>query len=98
MGGTIADPSNTYHAPRSRSAALTGIVTSSYPTDDRGQRSLWRECPVGVMDAAPPADEAEQDWFLRPKGGTRMTAAQIKRKIRNSPFASLQTRISLSNA
>jgi hypothetical protein len=50
------------------------------------------------MDAAPTADKGEQDWFLRPKGGTRMTAAQIKRKIRNSPFASLQTRISLSNA
>jgi hypothetical protein len=50
------------------------------------------------MDAAPATDEVEQDWFLRPKGGTRMTAAQIKAKIRNSPFASLQTRISLSNA
>jgi hypothetical protein len=43
-------------------------------------------------------DEGEQDWFLRPKGGTRMTAAQLKAKIRNSPFASLQTRISLANA
>jgi hypothetical protein len=43
-------------------------------------------------------DEAGQDWFLRPKGGTRMTAAQLKAKIRNSPFASLQTRILLANA
>jgi hypothetical protein len=58
---------------------------------DRGASS---ECPVGVMDAATAADKGEQDWFLRPKGGTRMTAAQIKQKIRNSPFASLQTRIS----
>ena len=31
--------------------------------------------------------------FLRPKGGTRMTVAELKRKLRNSPFASLQVRI-----
>ena len=30
---------------------------------------------------------------LRPKGGTRMTVAELKRKLRNSPFASLQVRI-----
>ncbi len=31
--------------------------------------------------------------FLRPKGGTRVTVAELKRKLRNSPFASLQVRI-----
>ena len=30
---------------------------------------------------------------LRPKGGTSMTVAELKRKLRNSPFASLQVRI-----
>ena len=37
--------------------------------------------------------DAARDWFLRPKGGTRMTAAELKRKLRNSPFAPLQVRI-----
>ena len=31
--------------------------------------------------------------FLRPKGGTQMAVAELKRKLRNSPFASLGTRI-----
>ena len=53
---------------------------------------------MGVMEALPAATDGARDWFLRPKGGTRMTAAQLKAKIRNSPFASLQTRISLTNA
>ena len=50
---------------------------------------------MGVMEVVPTAATMLcRDWFLRPKGGTRMTAAQLKAKIRNSPFASLQTRIS----
>ena len=53
---------------------------------------------MGVMEVLPAAADCVRDWFLRPKGGTRMTAAQLKAKIRNSPFASLQTRISLANA
>ncbi len=53
---------------------------------------------MGVMQVFADATDAATDWFLRPKGGTRMTAAQLKAKIRNSPFASLQTRIALTNA
>ena len=30
---------------------------------------------------------------LRPKGGTSMTVAELKRKLRNSPFTPLQVRI-----
>jgi hypothetical protein len=53
---------------------------------------------MGVIEALSAATDGARDWFLRPKGGTRMTATQLKAKIRNSPFASLQTRISLTNA
>ena len=38
-------------------------------------------------------DDAQPDGTLRPKGGTSMTVAELKRKLRNSPFASLQVRI-----
>jgi hypothetical protein len=44
-------------------------------------------------DAGAPTTMLRLTGSLRPKGGTRMTVAELKRKLRNSPFASLQVRI-----
>jgi hypothetical protein len=75
------------------------VVTSFHSTLGPGQTGRpERQYLMGVMEVLPAATDCARDWFLRPKGGTRMTAAQLKAKIRNSPFASLQTRISLTNA
>jgi hypothetical protein len=51
-----------------------------------------------VIEPDAAADDAGRDWFLRPKGGTTMTAVELKRKLRNSPFAPLQWRILFGGA
>ena len=98
MGGTIADPSQSIHSSASPSAMVLAVVTLLATLRsglDRPDSCDRRRMPRGGDGSVSlTATDAAQDWFLRPKGGTRMTAAQLKAKIRNSPFASLQTRIS----
>jgi hypothetical protein len=82
MRGTLAELAETFH--------VVGSIRPRYARR-RTPKAPDAECPVGVM-TADARRRCCARWFLRPKGEL-MTVAELKRKLRNSPFASLGVRI-----